>query len=471
MPRKKLPQIKNIEIQGFASDGKCLTRHENQVIFIPGNQAAPGDVVDLQISKKKKNYSEAFVTQHHHFSDVRTEPFCAHFGTCGGCKWQHLPYEIQLQFKQKEVEDNLNRIGKVALPEIPAILPSPETQYYRNKLEFAFASQGWLTKAEIAADEMIEKLPALGFHVPKFFDKILNINHCYLQAEPSNPIRNKIRDFCIQQGYTFYHPRSQEGFLRNLLIRTTNTGELMVVLIVRDKEPEKIKAILEFTQAEFPEITSLQYIINPKQNDTFHDLPVHLFAGESFIHEKMEDLTFRIGVKTFYQTNSQQAYELYKVARDFANLQGSEVVYDLYTGAGTIALFLAKQAKHIFGIEYVEDAIADAKVNAELNQVSNTSFFAGDMKKVLDTDFIQKHGKPEIIITDPPRAGMHPDVVKVLLDIEPQRIVYVSCNVATQARDLAMLSEKYQVKAVQPVDMFPHTHHVENVVKLERIAE
>lgn len=467
---KKNQIIENIQIQGVASEGKCITRYQDRVIFIAGNKVAPGDVVDLKVIKKRKSYLEAIPIHFHSHSPDKIDAFCQHFGVCGGCKWQHLPYDLQLIFKQQQVKDNLERIAKVAIPEIRPILASASTQYYRNKLEFSFSSRRWLTDAEVQLDSDTHPIDqrSLGFHVPGRFDKILPIEHCYLQRDPSNAIRLATRDYALEHNLSFFDPKEHVGLLRNMVIRTSSAGDVMLIVLFFYEDLKVIEALLSHLQAKFPAITSLQYIINPKKNDSYNDLEPVLFSGKPYIMEEMEGLQFRIGAKSFYQTNSEQAYTLYKVARDFADLKGSEVVYDLYTGTGTIANFVAAQAQQVVGIEYVEEAIADAKINSQINGIEHTSFFAGDMKDLLNPAFVQTHGQPEVIITDPPRAGMHADVVKTLLVVEAPRIVYVSCNPATQARDLALLDEKYRITAIQPVDMFPHTHHVENVVKLEK---
>jgi len=422
------------------------------------------------VKRKKNKYAEAEAVKFHELSPVRAVPFCQHYGVCGGCKWQVLPYAEQIKYKQKQVEDNLRRIGKIELPEISPILGSAKTEFYRNKLEFTFSNKRWLTAEEVKQDVKYDQMNAVGFHIPGAFDKVLAIEKCWLQDDISNRIRNTIRDYAYEHNYSFINLRSQEGMLRNMIVRTSSTGELMVILICKiteEHEMDLFKQLLQYVADQFPEITSLLYIINNKCNDTINDLDVHVFRGNDHIFEEMEGLRFKVGPKSFYQTNSEQAYNLYKVARDFAGLTGDELVYDLYTGTGTIANFVSRQARKVIGIEYVPEAIEDAKVNAEINGIENTLFFAGDMKDILTQDFINQYGRPDVIITDPPRAGMHQDVVDVILFAEPKRIVYVSCNPATQARDLQLLDVKYRVKAVQPVDMFPHTHHVENVVLLE----
>ncbi len=439
------------------------------VIFVP--YVVPGDVVDLQVKRKKNHYAEAVAVKFHEKSPLRTEPFCSHFGVCGGCKWQCLSYEEQLKYKQKQVFDNLTRIGKVELPEIRPILGSEKTRFYRNKLEFTFSNKRWLTEEEVKQDVKYDQMNAVGFHIPGAFDKVLAIDKCWLQDDISNQIRNAVRDYAYAHNFPFFDLRTQEGLLRNIMIRTSSTGELMVVLqckVTDDEGRRKMEEILQFMADSFPQITSLMYVINNKCNDTIGDLDVEVFKGNDHIFEEMEGLRFKVGPKSFYQTNSEQAYNLYKVAREFAGLTGNELVYDLYTGTGTIANFVARQARKVVGIEYVPEAIEDAKVNSALNGIDNTLFYAGDMKDILTNDFIAEHGRPDVIITDPPRAGMHNDVIDVILAAEPKRIVYVSCNPATQARDLQLLDGKYKVTAVQPVDMFPHTHHVENVVQLER---
>ena len=439
------------------------------VIFVP--YVVPGDIVDLQVKRKKNHYAEAVAVKFHEKSPLRTEPFCSHFGVCGGCKWQCLSYEEQLKYKQKQVFDNLTRIGKVELPEFRPILGSEKTRFYRNKLEFTFSNKRWLTEEEVKQDVKYDQMNAVGFHIPGAFDKVLAIDKCWLQDDISNQIRNAVRDYAYAHNFPFFNLRTQEGLLRNIMIRTSSTGELMVVLqckVTDDEGRRKMEEILQFMADSFPQITSLMYVINNKCNDTIGDLDVEVFKGNDHIFEEMEGLRFKVGPKSFYQTNSEQAYNLYKVAREFAGLTGNELVYDLYTGTGTIANFVARQARKVVGIEYVPEAIEDAKVNSDLNGIDNTLFYAGDMKDILTNDFIAEHGRPDVIITDPPRAGMHNDVIDVILAAEPKRIVYVSCNPATQARDLQLLDGKYKVTAVQPVDMFPHTHHVENVVQLER---
>ncbi len=467
--KKELPLLEKVTILDVAAEGKAIAKVNDLVIFVP--YVVPGDIVDLQIKRKKNKYAEAEAVKFHEYSPVRAVPFCQHYGVCGGCKWQVLPYEEQIKYKQKQVEDNLRRIGKIELPEISPILGSAKTEWYRNKLEFTFSNKRWLTAQEVQQDVKYDQMNAVGFHIPGAFDKVLAIEKCWLQDDISNRIRNAIRDYAYEHNYSFINLRTQEGMLRNMVVRTSSTGELMVIVIckiVEEHEMDLFRQLLQYVADSFPEITSLLYIINNKCNDTINDLDVHVFKGNDHIFEEMEGLRFKVGPKSFYQTNSGQAYNLYKIAREFAGLTGNELVYDLYTGTGTIANFVSRQARQVIGIEYVPEAIEDAKVNAEINGITNALFYAGDMKDMLTQEFINEHGRPYVIITDPPRAGMHQDVVDVILFAEPQRIVYVSCNPATQARDLQLLDCKYRVKAVQPVDMFPHTHHVENVVLLEK---
>ena len=464
MSRKmKNKVITNLLIERIASEGKCLGHHEEKVVFVTG--VAPGDVVDVRITKGKSSFMEGEPVKFHEYSKERIEPFCSHFGTCGGCKWQHINYDLQKTYKRQQVLDQFQRIAKVEMPEVAPTLGSEKTRYYRNKLDFTFSNKKWLTIEQIQSGEDFDR-NALGFHIPKMFDKIIDVDHCYLQGSISNDVRNELRAFALANNLSFYDIRNQVGLLRNLIIRTTSTNQSMVIVQFGEDDPEGIQKAMEFLNEKFPEITSLLYVINTKGNETFHDLELVTFAGESFIVEEMEGLKFRIGPKSFYQTNSEQAYELYKVARDFANLRGDEVVYDLYTGTGTIANFVAKKAKQVIGIEYVEAAIEDAKLNSQINGLDNTLFYAGDMKDMLNDEFIANHAAPDLIITDPPRAGMDEKVVQMLLRLNAPKIVYVSCNPATQARDVALLSEKYKVEKVQPVDMFPQTYHVENVVLL-----
>ena len=475
---KQLPLLENVEITDVAAEGMAIAKTEDGVVFVPF--VAPGDVVDIQVTKKKHSYMEGRAVRFEKYSDERTEPFCEHFGTCGGCKWQHLPYDKQLFYKQKQIIDNLTRIGKVELQGVQPILGSVKTQLYRNKLEFSFSNKRWMTREEMDAfkakteDGAVvpqSELNGLGFHIPKLFDKILDIRKCWLQDDIQNRIRLDIKKFATDNDIPFFDLRAQTGFMRGIIIRTSSTGELMVIVIFYENNKELIDKVMNHLRETFAEITSLVYIVNSKVNDSITDQEVILFSGRDHIFEEMEGLKFKIGPKSFYQTNSLQAYELYKVARNFAGLTGDELVYDLYTGTGTIANFVARQCREVIGIEYVPEAIEDAKINASLNGLNNTQFYAGDMKDILTQDFINEHGRPDVIITDPPRAGMHDDVIKTILFAAPKRIVYVSCNPATQARDLSLLDGEYAVKAVQPVDMFPHTQHVENVVLLERRTE
>ena len=464
--KKPHPIFENVTITDIAAEGKAIARVDDLIVFVPF--VVPGDVVDLQVTRKKSNFMEARPIHFHSYAEQRCDAVCEHYGICGGCKWQILPYSEQIRFKQKQVVDNLTRIGKIELPEITPIIGSSKTEFYRNKLEFTFSNKRWRTNEEIAEGKVFETMNAVGFHIPGQFDKVLDINKCWLQTEDSNEIRNEVRRYALEHDLTFFDLRSQEGFLRTLMIRTTSTGELMVIVILFYEDKEAQDALLLNIADKFPQITSLLYVINSKANDTITDQEINVFKGNECIYEEMEGLKFKIGPKSFYQTNSEQAYVLYKVARDFAQLTGEELVYDLYTGTGTIANFVAHQAKQVIGIEYVPEAIADAKVNSKLNNINNTLFYAGDMKDILNAAFIEEHGKPDVIITDPPRAGMHDDVINAILFADPKCIVYVSCNPATQARDLNLLDANYRVAAVQPVDMFPHTHHVENVVLLEK---
>ncbi len=462
--RKQLPVLENVVITDVAAEGKAFAKVDGMAVFVPF--VVPGDVADIQLTRRKQSFAEGRVVNFHQYSNKRAEPFCQHFGVCGGCKWQILPYEEQIKYKQKQVEDNLERIGKIDLPEITPILGAPKDTFYRNKLEFTFSDKRWLTEEEISSNNEILRKDALGFHIPGMFDKVLDIEKCWLMDDYSNLIRNGVREFCLKNNYSFFDLRNQEGLMRTLIIRNSSIGEWMVIVVFYEDDEVKRKNLMDFIKSEFPEITSLLYIINRKGNDTITDQEVIVWNGRDYIFEEMEGLKFKIGAKSFYQTNSEQALHLYEIARDYAQLTGEELVYDLYTGTGTIANFVARNASKVIGIEYVEDAIEDAKVNSEINGIENTLFFAGDMKDVLTAEFIEAHGKPDVIITDPPRAGMHDDVIKAILLAEPKRIVYVSCNPATQARDLSLLDEKYRVEKVRPVDMFPHTHHVENVVLL-----
>jgi len=471
--KKNLPVLENITITGVAAEGKALVRINDIVTFVPN--CVPGDVVDLQITKKKHSFMEAKVLRLVQPSPVRCEARCRHFGVCGGCKWQILPYEEQLKYKQQQIVDNLTRIGKIELPEISPILGSKHIYAYRNKLEFTCADRKWFPWEVIEAAGGLDKVDTaygLGFHIPNCFDKVLDIEECHLMPDINNQIRNSVRTYAKEHGLTFYNEHTHEGLLRNLILRNNHKGELMLIVSFGEcldaaHNSQSAKELLEHLHQSFPEIISLLYVENTKFNDTIGDLEVKVYFGQDHIIEEMEGLQFKVGPKSFYQTNTEQAYELYKVARDFAQLQGDELVYDLYTGTGTIANFVSRQARQVIGIEYVPEAIEDAKVNSKINKIENTLFFAGDMKDILNDAFVQKYGRPDVIITDPPRAGMHEDVVSVILNAAPKRIVYVSCNPATQARDLALLDKKYKVAKVQPVDMFPHTQHVENVVLLE----
>jgi 23S rRNA (uracil1939-C5)-methyltransferase len=466
MGRKRVDLLlENVTIEACAAEGKALTHWNGVVVFVPF--AVPGDVVDIRVTKKSKNYYEGFVERIVTPSPDRLEPFCQHFGVCGGCKWQPLPYRLQLEAKRQQVYDQLVRIGRLEVPEIRPTLPSDNTQYYRNKLEFTFSSKRWLLKDEDPECVEPDDRVGLGFHVGKFFDKVLDIKHCYLQKDPSNDIRLFIKDYAVRNGLDFFDIRQNVGYVRNMFIRTTDTGDLMVIMCFFYECREDREKMLDAIAEAFPQITSLYYVINNKLNDSIGDQECILYKGSPTIRETMEGLTFHIGPKSFYQTNSAQALKLYTVARDFAGLTGGETVYDLYTGTGTIAQFVSGRASKVIGIEYVPEAIEDAKVNAAGNGITNCEFFAGDMKDILKADFIAAHGRPDVIILDPPRAGIHPEVAKVILDAEPKRMVYVSCNPASQARDLAILSQKYRITAVQPVDMFPHTQHVENVCALE----
>lgn len=467
MARKKAnyPLLEGLEITALAAEGKAMGHWNDVVVFVP--MTVPGDVVDVQIRCKRRRYMEGFVVRYVRKSAQRAEPFCEHFGVCGGCKWQILPYAQQLKYKQQQVADQLSRIGHLELPEIMPILGSEKTRYYRNKLEFTFSNRRWiLPEEDIDALSETDRL-GLGFHISNFFDKVLDIKECHLQPEPSNAIRMFIREYAVEKGLSFFDLREQTGFLRNMIIRTSSTGETMLIVVFAYDDKEKRTALLEAVGKRFKEITSLHYVINGKRNDSIADLECVRYAGEECIYERMENLKFRIGPKSFYQTNSEQAYRLYSTVREFAGLKGDEIVYDLYTGTGTIALFLSGKAKKVIGIEYVKEAIEDARINARDNGVENCFFYTGDMKDMLTEEFIGQNGRPDLTVLDPPRAGIHPDVAKVLIEAAPRKIVYVSCNPATQARDLALLSEKYRITKVQPVDMFPHTHHVENVAALE----
>jgi len=469
--RKKNNNIvfENVTVLDAGAKGKTVGKApDGRVIFL--TNTVPGDVVDVQTTKKRKAYFEGVAIKFHTLSDKRTTPVCQHFGVCGGCKWQDMGYEHQLFYKQKEVENNLIRIGHLELPEITPIKGAEERYFYRNKMEFSFSDSRWLTLDEIQSDTRITDKNALGFHIPGMWDKILDIKKCHLQEDPSNAIRLETKKFATANGITFFNPRNQFGMLRTLMIRTSSTGEIMVLVQFFENDEDKRLLLLEHLKTTFPEITALLYVINPKQNDTIYDQEVHCFAGRDHIFEEMEGLKFKINAKSFYQTNSEQAYELYKITRDFADLKGDELVYDLYTGTGTIAQFIAKSAKKVVGIESVPEAILDAKANAKNNNIDNVAFYVGDMKNVFNEAFIQENGTPDVVVTDPPRDGMHKDVVAQILKIAPKKVVYVSCNSATQARDLALMKEQYDIIKVQAIDMFPQTHHVENVVQLNRKA-
>ncbi|MBP6230082.1 MAG: 23S rRNA (uracil(1939)-C(5))-methyltransferase RlmD [Paludibacteraceae bacterium] len=460
--KKNLPLLENVTITDVAAEGKAITRYNDLVVFVPF--VVPGDVVDIQLTRKKNSYAEGKVVAIHSFSADRAEPFCEHFGICGGCKWQNLPYSEQLKYKQKQVVDNIIRIGKVESPNLLPIVGSKQTRFYRNKLEYTFSDKAWMDYETLKSGA--PRTAAVGFHIPGMFDKVLHVNKCWLQDDISNKIRNTVHVYCQDKGVTYFDIKEHTGMMRNLIVRTTSTGELMVIVVFYENNEDIVLDMLTHLSNEVPSITSLLYIHNAKANDTIFDQAVTVFKGNDYIMEEMEGLQFKIGPKSFYQTNSLQAYELYKITREFASLTGEEVVYDLYTGTGTIANFVAKNAKKVIGIEYVPEAIEDAKVNAKINNILNTEFFAGDMKDILTASFIDQHEKPDVVITDPPRAGMHDDVLRALLFASPKKIVYVSCNPATQARDIQILSEKYQLEKIQPVDMFPHTHHVESVALL-----
>ncbi len=469
--RNRKPLLEEVQIIDTAAEGKSMAKVNEKVVFVSGT--VPGDLVDVQVTRKRKKFMEGHPVKFHKYSEKRVDPFCTHFGTCGGCKWQFISYEDQLANKQRVVEDCLVRMAKVELPDISPILGSKKTQFYRNKMEYTFSNKEWLTQEQIDSNEKIEDRNALGFHVPGRFDKVLNIDKCWLQEDPSNAIRNWINSYAIENDLPFFDLREQVGLMRNLIIRTSRSGEIMVIVVFAKEDKSKREALLQAFVKTFPEVTSLNYVINEKRNDTILDQEIICYSGRDFIYETMpgyrsvDELKFKVGPKSFYQTNSEQAYELYRIAAEFADIQKDDIVFDLYTGTGTIANFIASEAKDVIGIEYVEAAIEDAKINSEINGIKNTSFYAGDMKDVFDDAFISRHGKPDVVITDPPRAGMHEDVVKRLLDIEAEKIVYISCNPSTQARDIHFLDQKYRVEKVQPVDMFPQTHHVENVVLLK----
>jgi len=464
--KRELPLLEKVLITDIGAEGKAIARVENQVVFVP--MLIPGDIVDIKVRKKKKKYLEGSVVRFHEYSADRIKPVCRHFGICGGCRWQHLPYDLQLKYKEKQVRDSLTRIAKVSLPEISPIIGSSDVYFYRNKLEYAFSDKRWLTREEVNSDNSFDKGDALGFHVPGLFDKVLDIRECHLQPEPSNAIRDAVRRYARRKGLAFFNFRQQSGFLRNLIIRNSGNGNVMVIVVFFLDEKARRDALLDFLSSEFSQITSLWYIINTKRNDSLTDqLPV-LYKGDDHLEEEMNGLKFRIGPNSFYQTNTGQAGKLYRIVRDFAGLTGNEIVYDLYTGTGTIANYVAASARKVIGIEYVREAVMDARLNSGINGIKNTKFFAGDLKNVLSEEFFEENGSPDVVITDPPRAGMHKDAVNSILLTAPQRIVYVSCNPATQARDLMLLCGNYDVVRVQPVDMFPHTHHVENVILLKR---
>ena len=464
--RKELPLLEKVRITDIGSEGNALARVDNLVVFVP--MLIPGDVVDIKVIRKRKKYLEGVVLQFHEYSPDRIAARCIHFGVCGGCKWQHLPYKLQLYYKEKQVRDNLIRIGKIELPDISPIIGSSEIFLYRNKLEYTFSDKRWLTKEEVISDKKFEKEDALGFHIPGLFDKVLDIEECHLQPQPSNSIKNAVRQYSHDNNLEFFDLREQKGFLRNIVIRNSLEGKVMVIVVFFHDDAERRNGLLEFLASSFPQITSLMYIINSKRNDSLSDQNPILYKGDDHLVEEMDGLKFRVGPKSFYQTNTRQALELYRIARDFAGLTGKEIVYDLYTGTGTIANYLAAFAKKVIGIEYVDEAVQDAKLNSEINGIHNTVFFSGDMKDILSETFFTSNGNPDVIITDPPRAGMHEEVIKIIAAERPEKIVYISCNPATQSRDIQLLSECYSVVAVQPVDMFPHTHHVENVVLLKR---
>ena len=463
--KKPLPIIENVEIVDVAAEGKSIAKIDDMVVFIP--YGAPGDIVDIKLDKKKKSFAEAHIERMVRPSEIRIEPFCEHFGVCGGCKWQHLPYDFQLKFKRQQVVDALQRIAKVEIPEIPTTIGSDNTTCYRNKLEYTFSNKSWLTFEQMKSGEEFPDRNAVGFHIPGAFDKVLNINKCWLQDNISNEIRLFIRDYALSKGYTFYDLKNQQGLMRTIMVRIASTCEIMLIVVFGEDNPEAVNDVMEAIKEKFPQITSLLYVINLKVNDTIGDQEVITYSGKPYIEEEMEGLKFRIGPKSFYQTNSHQAYKLYSKTREFAHLTGNELVYDLYTGTGTIANFVARQCRKVVGVEHVPEAIDDARLNSQVNGIDNTLFYAGDMKDILTDSFVAEHGVPDVMIIDPPRAGMHEDVVKVILNAAPKRIVYVSCNPATQARDVALLDCKYKITDIQPVDMFPHTHHVENIIAMD----
>jgi 23S rRNA (uracil1939-C5)-methyltransferase len=464
--KKELPLLEKVLITDIGSEGNAIARTDNMVIFVP--MLIPGDVADIKVVRKKKKYMEGLPVRFHEYSSLRQVAVCEHFGTCGGCKWQHLPYINQLHYKEKQVTDNLTRIGKLDIGETRPIKGSANEFFYRNKLEFTFSDRRWLTRDEIASGNKIEAQNALGFHIPGLFDKVLDIKKCHLQPDPSNEIRNAVRDFANSNGFEYFDLREQKGFLRNLIIRNTLDGQVMVIVVFYRENESDRKKLLEFISENIPAVTSLMYVINPKRNDTINDLEVNLYKGVDHLEEVMDGLRFRISPKSFYQTNTMQAIELYRIVKEFAGLTGRELVYDLYTGTGTIANYIAGSSAKVIGLEYIEEAVKDAVCNSALNNIRNTAFFSGDIRDILSDQFVFENGRPEVIITDPPRAGMHEDVIMTMIRANPERIVYVSCNPATQARDLQLLSQYYSVAVIQPVDMFPHTHHVENVALLHR---
>jgi 23S rRNA (uracil1939-C5)-methyltransferase len=463
--KRKFPKIENLQIHDISSDGKAVGRHENQVVFVTG--LVPGDVADVQVIKKKKRFFHAVPVEIHSYSNLRTEPFCSHFSSCGGCKWQNLSYEDQIRFKEKQVVDQLTRLGEMEVPEVHPIIGSEHTRYYRNKLEYSFSDKRWMEKSEIESGKDINDNGALGFHAPGRFDKVLQIDKCYLQAEPTNAIRNAVHDFAVKNQLTYYNPKSHEGLMRNLMIRITEKGEVMVVVIASDFNDE-LESLLQYLETAFPEIDSLMYVINKKWNDSIYDLDAHPYAGRNYITENIDGLEFKIGPKSFFQTNTRQTEVLYKKVKEAANLTGEEIVYDLYSGTGSISLYLARNAKKVVGVEVVSEAVEDANINAGINNISNVEFVTGDMKDIMKPGFIKAHGKPDVIVLDPPRAGVHKDVIEVIRKTAPEKIVYVSCNPATQARDISLLKDSYRIVEVQPVDMFPHTHHMENMILLEK---
>jgi len=464
--KKEMPLLEKVKITDIGTEGNAVAKVDGQVVFVP--MLIPGDVVDIRVRKKRRKYMEGTAVRFHEYSSDRIEPRCTHFGVCGGCKWQHLRYEKQLEFKEKQVIDNLTRIGKLELSGVRPILGSSEIYGYRNKLEFTFSDKRWLTREEMLADNDRIVEDALGFHIPGYFDKVLDIRECHFQPDPSNAIRDSVRRYAHRKSLAFFNIRQQSGFLRNLIIRTTRSGNVMVIVVFFMDERERINGLMEHLRTEFPQITSLYYIINTKKNDSLSDQVPVLYSGDDHLLEEIDSLKFRIGPLSFYQTNTLQAGKLYAIAKEFAGLTGRETVYDLYTGAGTIACYVAGEARKVIGMEYVDAAVEDAVINSGINNIGNTEFYAGDIRLLLNEKFIQEKGRPDVIITDPPRAGMHSDVVEQILSAGPSRIVYISCNPSTQARDAGLMSEKYRVAAVQPVDMFPHTHHVENVILLER---